>query len=219
VIVRSKTTFNDPVKWMRSRKLHKGARIFTCSYSDFFIEEADAWRDEAWGIIERTPDYWYLILTKRPERMYGAVEKIAEHVPQNVVWMVTAENQQTADERIPQLLALKQLLGEAVVGVSIEPQLEHITIAKYLPVYRERYGETRPIDRTKLDWVICGGESGPSRRMFKIEWAWDLLVECGKGSTPFFMKQLGGWPNKHGKMEDFPPGLRIRQFPKALEVA
>ena len=64
VVVRSKdATFYAPLKWSEPRT------IFTCSWSDFFIEEADAWRDEAFAIMALTPHHTYQVLTKRPERM------------------------------------------------------------------------------------------------------------------------------------------------------
>jgi protein gp37 len=63
VVVRSKTRFYDPLKWSEPRT------IFTCSWSDFFIEEADPWRDEAFAIMALTPQHTYQVLTKRPERM------------------------------------------------------------------------------------------------------------------------------------------------------
>src|SRR3990167_5422001 len=64
-----------------------------CSWSDWFHETADPWRDEAWDIIRRTPRLTYQILTKRPER-------IADHLPADWgptgypnVWMgVSVEN-------------------------------------------------------------------------------------------------------------------------------
>lgn len=62
-VTRSKTKFTDPYKWKKPR------RIFTCSWSDFFIEQADGWRPEAWAIIKATPWHTYQILTKRPERI------------------------------------------------------------------------------------------------------------------------------------------------------
>ncbi len=47
----------------------KPKMIFTCSMSDFFIEEADLWRIDAWRIIKETPWHTWQILTKRPERI------------------------------------------------------------------------------------------------------------------------------------------------------
>jgi protein gp37 len=69
VVVRSKTKFYDPLKWPDSRL------IFTCSWSDFFIEEADEWRDEAFAIMALTPHHTYQVLTKRPERMKEYLKK------------------------------------------------------------------------------------------------------------------------------------------------
>jgi len=63
IVVRSKTTFNDPLKW-KEPKL-----VFTSSWTDFFIEEGDQWRDEAWAIIKKCPHHIFQILTKRPERI------------------------------------------------------------------------------------------------------------------------------------------------------
>lgn len=71
-VVRSKTTFRDPLKWREPRT------VFTCSLSDFFHEAADEWRPEAWEIIRQTPQHRYLVLTKRPER-------IRDHLPEGYV--------------------------------------------------------------------------------------------------------------------------------------
>lgn len=64
VVVRSADkTFYAPLKWAEPKK------IFTCSWSDFFIEESDPWRDEAFAIMALTPRHTYQVLTKRPDRM------------------------------------------------------------------------------------------------------------------------------------------------------
>src|SRR5215471_14511862 len=55
-IRRSKTKFKDPLKWAQNRQRYGHInKIFTCSWSDFFIGDADEWRDDAWNIIRRTP--------------------------------------------------------------------------------------------------------------------------------------------------------------------
>ncbi len=59
-VTKSKTTFKAPLGWKSSKT------IFTCSWSDFFIQEADDWRDDAWDVIRKTPEHTYQILTKRP---------------------------------------------------------------------------------------------------------------------------------------------------------
>src|SRR6185437_1579859 len=165
LVVRSKTTFNSPLKW-------KSGRVFTCSWSDFFIEQADAWRDEAWDIIRHTPHLTYQILTKRPGR-------IADHLPKDWgegwphVWLgVSVESQKYADERIPVLVKVPAKIR----FLSIEPLLESISL-RWMAVFGKPYAAQRKdSDRTnhldglrKLDWVIVGGESGPNRRPFSAE--------------------------------------------------
>ena len=63
-VVRSKpATFNAPLKWKDQ------ARVFVCSWSDFFIEDADPWRGEVWQIMRQTPHLTYMLLTKRLENI------------------------------------------------------------------------------------------------------------------------------------------------------
>ncbi len=72
VVVRSApATFRLPLKKTRGGAwaIPSGSRVFTCSWSDFFHELADAWRPEAWAIIKQRPDLIFQILTKRPERI------------------------------------------------------------------------------------------------------------------------------------------------------
>lgn len=53
---------------------------------------------------------------------------------------------------------------------------------------------TKPdIDGTNptIDWVICGGESGPNARPMHPDWARSLRDQCATASVPFFFKQWG----------------------------
>ena len=185
VVRRSKTKFNEPLKWSES------ARVFTCSWSDWFIEEADPWRDEAWEIIRTTPHLTYQILTKRPEN-------ILERLPidwgdgWSNVWLgVSAEDQENADKRVNQLWGLPA----RVKFVSAEPLLDRID-------FSWAFGF--------IDWVIVGGESGPGSRPMDIGWARQIRRQCREAGVAFFMKQMGGWPNKHG---DIPEDLQVFEFP------
>src|SRR5579863_217830 len=64
----SSESFRAPLRWQRKAEGGPSARrlVFTCSLSDFFHEDADPWRPEAWEIVRRTPLLTYQILTKRP---------------------------------------------------------------------------------------------------------------------------------------------------------
>jgi len=70
-----------------------GDKIFTCSWSDFFIEEADGWRDSAWKIIKNHPQFIWQILTKRPERVAANLpDDWGPHGYENVWLGVTIES-------------------------------------------------------------------------------------------------------------------------------
>lgn len=185
-VIRSKpATFNQPLHWKDP------AKVFVCSWSDFFIEEADPWRDEAWDIMRKTPHLTYLLLTKRPERIMQSLPH--DWVLPNVWLGVTAENQEQADKRIPYL----DNLG-CTTFVSVEPMLSFVFLNLSIDPF--------------IDWVICGGESGPNARMMKPEWAESLKQQCNDAGVPFFMKQMSG--TSKAQREAIPDYLFQRQFPK-----
>ena len=64
------TAFDLPICRRRdgSYRLRGPGEVFTCGTSDFFLEEADAWRAEAWSFIRQRRDLRFLIITKRIER-------------------------------------------------------------------------------------------------------------------------------------------------------
>ena len=79
--------------------------------------------------------------------------------------------------------------------------------------------------RHLLDWIICGGESGPGARPMHVEWARSIREQCAAAGVPFFMKQLGSHVIQGGKrltlrdrkgadMSEWPHDLRIQEFPR-----
>ncbi|HEV2177982.1 MAG TPA: phage Gp37/Gp68 family protein [Terriglobia bacterium] len=162
-IVRSKTTFDAPLKWKDSRM------IFTCSWSDFFIEEADRWREEAWEVIRSTPHHTYQILTKRPERMAG---NLPAGWPWENVWLgVSVEN-----PRFYWRIFDLERVPAAIRFVSLEPLL----------------AATPDLPLERISWVIVGGESGPGCRPMRPEWVRSVRQQCVAARVPFFFKQWGG---------------------------
>lgn len=176
VCVRSKpTTFNAPLKWERELAA-KGetALVFTCSWSDFFIVNADAWRPEAWDIIRRTPHCIYQILTKRHGR-------IAHHLPADWgdgypnVWMgVTVENRDALRR-----LDVLRTIPARVRFASFEPLMEDL-------------GD---VNLEGIAWSIIGGESGADARTFDVAWARTLVRQCREQGSRPFVKQLGARPS------------------------
>lgn len=208
LIRRSKTTFTAPLKWREPK------RVFTCSWSDFFIEEADEWRGEAWDIIRQTPNHTYQILTKRPEN-------IAARLPHDWgdgwpnVWLgVSAEDQDNADRRISYLLRTPA----SIRFVSCEPLLGPIDILKASlsePPDYDFVEVFHPRQTYRIDWVIVGGESGPKARTMNPYWARGLRDQCQTSNIPFFFKQWGCFKKRDddrlldGQLwEEFPSTIR-----------
>ena len=109
------------------------------------------------------------------------------------VWLgVSAEDQATADERIPLLLQTPA----AVRFVSLEPllgpiDLFHIKEVTGLTFNALSRKEGISFRGAGLDWVIVGGESGPHARPLHPRWARDLRDQCAAAGVPFFFKQWG----------------------------
>lgn len=62
------------------------------------------------------------------------------------------------------------------------------------------------LDLRGIDWLICGGESGPGARHMHPDWARDVRDQCKAAGTAFFMKQMS-------RREPIPADLLIREFP------
>lgn len=204
IVTRSKTKFNDPLRWK------EGRRVFTCSWSDWFHEAADPWRDEAWEIIRRTPQHTYQILTKRPER-------IREHLPADWgegyrnVWLGTSVENQRHAFRAGVLAGIPA----RVRFVSAEPLLGPVDLTGlYRSEVPDWHGAREIIPLHWIDWVIVGGESGPKARAMDETWARSLRDQCFGASVAFFLKQLGGVRDKRGGESAILDGERHTEFPR-----
>ena len=62
VVVKTKN-FDLPVRTNKSGsfKIPSGTFVYTCFTSDFFVEDADAWRTEAWEMIRQRSDLHFLM--------------------------------------------------------------------------------------------------------------------------------------------------------------
>lgn len=188
-IRRSKTTFNEPLKWKDP------AMVFTCSWSDFFIEDADEWRDDAWDIVRRTPHLTYQILTKRPENILSRLPDDWGEGWDNV-WLGVSIETNEQKQRGWDLVDIPAKLR----FISAEPLLEPIDFFWLLATQ-------------EIQWVIVGGESGPGYRLFYPNWAKEIKFLCDKDpGIAFFMKQDSG--PKPGMKGRIPDDLWIQEFPE-----
>jgi protein gp37 len=158
-------------------------------------------------LIEVCTNLDFLFLTKRVDDVlarfggYWGLDKWPDNI-----WIGTSvEDQQRADERVPELLKIPA----KVKFLSVEPMLEEISLTPAL--YPN--GHTSRGERGLIDWVICGGESGAGCRPMELKWVYNLAAQCVGSGVPFFMKQLGGHPSKRDKLVDFPEDLRVREYP------
>lgn len=203
MLIRKTKTMRDPFKWETTEE--KRPMVFTCSYSDFFLEEADCWRDEAWSVIRSTPSLIYQVLTKRIEMVE---ERLPFDWPLPNVWLgVTAENQEMADKRVPILLSIPAVRR----FVSVEPMLGQVDLTKIIPVdlaswSENKYAWINSLDgfgarvpsredeigfmTGKIHWVIAGCESGPHARSMELDWVRELREQCQYAGVPFFLKQM-----------------------------
>ena len=196
-VMRSKpATFNAPLKWKDP------ARVFVCSWSDFFIEDADPWREEAWEIMRRTPHLTYMLLTKRPENI---LTRLPAGWPLPNVWLgVTAENHEQACSRIYHLL----LIPAPCRFVSVEPMLGPVDMVEAVGLAMLDLDMLGSSDQG-IHWVICGGESGPDAREMTPEWAAEIKRQCKEAGVPFFMKQMS-------RKAPIPEFLQGREFPGSI---
>ena len=201
LVVKQENVFDAPLKW------RIGTKVFTCSMSDFFHQDADEWRGDAWEVIKKSPQHTYLILTKRPERIKDYLPEDWCREKYGHVWLgVTVESQDEV-HRI-------NTLGEipcAVRWVSFEPLFSDVQLSQ------------KELD--KIQWAVIGGESEHKDKVRKTELSWfnSLMFQLSSFSIPIFFKQFGSayyysefkLKDWHGQdyCDNFPNRYKIRQYP------
>ncbi len=215
----SAATWRQPLKW---NKETPGAFVFCASLADIFDNQVDPqWRRDAFEVMRATPRLTYLLLTKRP----GNIDKLAEAaggLPPNAAIGCTVVTQDEANRDVPILLASGG--PHRVRFVSIEPMLEAIDLRRLReftgkPIVNALRGlvthgdylarspsecshntrtQISPPELPALNWVICGGESGPGARPIDPDWVRSLRDQCAAADVPFHFKQWGGFTAKAG---------------------
>lgn len=128
--VRKTSAFNLPVRRSRDGrfKVPAGEMVYTCFTSDFLVEEADAWRAEAWEMIRTRSDLRFFFITKRIDRLMQVLPPDWGDGYENLIVGCTVENQAAADRRLPLLLGAP-LRHKLIVCA---PLLGPLDIAQYL---------------------------------------------------------------------------------------
>lgn len=179
-------------------RLRGGQEVFTCGTSDFWLEEADAWRPEAYRMMRARQDVRFFIITKRIDRFFSALPDDWGEGYENVAIGCTVENQKRANERLPIFLSapIKHRL------IILAPLLEPISLEGFL-------------DPKAVACVSCGGESGPRARICDYDWVLDARRQCIAHRVPFRFHQTGRHLRKDGRLYTIPRREEGRQARRA----
>ena len=200
-IYRTKAGFRYPLSKDRAGrwKVKSGEMLRVCMTSDFFLEEADPWRAEAWDIIRQRPDVKFFLLTKRPERVAACLPEGWGDGWENVFFNVTCENQRRADERIPILLDLPFRHK----GIMCAPLIGPVDVGRYL-------------DTGQIEQVLADGENYDGARPCHYEWVKALSDACRERDITFVFCGCGRRFVKDGKTYALEtPGLQSSQAAKS----
>ena len=243
--------WREPLKWNETARISGApALVFCASMADVFEDRPELLEERArlFELVVATPFLRWQLLTKRPENVLRMVPPtwVRDHDvdgrpweptmteifgagwPPNAWIGTTVEDQQRADERIPELLKIpapvrflscEPLLGkvwiptEAMVpparvcgrgGILTTPS----SYSKMNAVLRDA---GRRVGWRGIDWIIVGGESGPGHRPLDLDAARQLRRDADRHAIPFFFKQVGGHtPTAGGDLLD---GERLKAFP------
>ncbi len=158
----------SPLSWKKPQT------IFVNSMSDLFHSDVPVtYIQQVFEVMRRAAWHRFQVLTKRSERLAELALEL-EWAPN--VWMGVSVENDECRSRIDDLRAT----GARIKFLSLEPLL----------------GPLAALDLRGIDWVIVGGESGPSARPIDPRWALDIRDQCCRARVPFFFKQWGGTNKK-----------------------
>ena len=200
VIKKSETMFDYPIqKCKNGTYKFKGHYLQCCFTSDFFIEEADEWREEIWDMLRERKDVKFLIYTKRVERMKECLPADWGDGWDNILFVVTCENQVRTDERIPKFLNIPCKWR----GIAVSPMLEEVDISWYL--------QTGAIDEV----FVCGESYSKTPTPLNYNWVLFLKEQCEEYRVSFLFKETGDKLIKDGKIYTIPFNKQQEQAEKA----
>ncbi|WP_279124780.1 DUF5131 family protein [Holdemania filiformis] len=168
-------------------KIQSGERVRVCMNSDFFLAEADPWRDEAWQIMKKRSDVIFFLLTKRPERVAACLPADWGTGWENIFFNVTVENQKRAESRMDWLLKLPFQHK----GVMCAPLIGPVDLSPWLA-------------SGQVEQVICGGENYDGARPCDYRWVQDLGAQCRRAGVTFNFIETGSVFVKDGKTYPLP---------------
>ena len=199
-VVTKTKNFDLPLQKKRNGeyKIPPGALVYTCFTSDFFLEDADPWRAEAWEMMRIRSDLRFMMITKRIDRLQEALPEDWGEGYDNVTICCTIENQERANYRLPiyKAVPIKHKI------LICEPLLERIDLRPY------NIGSW-------IEQVVAGGESGKDARICDYDWIIAIHQVCAENKTAFWFKQTGARFVKDGHLYYIKRQLQHSQARKA----
>ncbi len=205
-----------PERLQEPLKVKKPSRIFVGSMADLFgdwdwrMSDRIARLDSETVILEilettkQCPQHTFIFLTKNPKGMQGF------NFPDNCWCGTSVENQEKANERIPELLKVNC----KTLFVSYEPALGPLDFTGLKSQNKEmtinclsgihlltgpRYGIGT---NKRLAWLIIGAQTGPGATRPNPLWVNRAIDQAKAANIPLFIKDNCKWPEV------------IREFPQ-----
>jgi protein gp37 len=188
------------------RHWRKPTTVFVNSMSDLFHERIPfEFLAAVFDTMAATPQHIYQVLTKRATHLTRVADRLPW--PPNVWMGVSVENQDQVARRAARLLRVPA----AIRFLSVEPLLGPVDLTEVLweeSLIPDTFGP-----RNDIHWVIAGGESGPGARPCELDWLRSLRDQCQSAGVPYFLKQIGGHPDKRGHEKALLDGRRWLEMP------
>jgi protein gp37 len=209
-----------PLRWKRPR------RIFVGSMTDIFADfVTDEWLDRMFAVMALCPQHIFQLLTKRPQRMraYLARPAVEVRIGLEALGLTMMSAVGVGPRGVGDGVMIKGSdINPGALAVWPLPNVWLGTSTEDRPALIDRAGHLRKTPAAVrflscepligdlghvvlegIDWMICGGESGPGARPMHPDWARSLRDQCAAARVPFFFKQSGSWretwsPNSDG---------------------
>lgn len=127
----------------------------------------DEWREEIFKAFKENQQHIFLLLTKRPGRMFYNIMDLPN------VWMGTTVT--TADD-----------------AFRIEQMTWNVDARHYWVCVEPLFEDVGKLDLSKIDWIVIGPESGP-RKVDKIvpekRWVMNIVKQAREYGIPVAMKE------------------------------
>lgn len=219
----------EPLKWKKPRMVfvcsmgdlfHEDVTVGGLTLVFDIMSQAE---QHTFQVLTKRPELMRQFLAGKYDRGNGHTWRyMAEGAYLPNVWIgVTVCNQEEANIKIPILLEIPA----AVRFVSIEPMLGPVDISPWLTGMEqylkdatklvekwdcmgEPYVDVEPDvevdvrECNRLDWVICGGETGPGARPMHPDWVRSLRDQCTAAGVPCFFKAWGEYVTEEQAPED-----------------